>query len=434
MGSPPAVVAVASVLLVALAGNVLHVSNAFMLQTRTAGRHRPSGGAGGEPAAVARNAFATKLPLPACRWSPTEHRQRRVRRGIAGPAAAWTMPHQQRQRQQQQQRQQQKWCQGQQGQRGTTSMLAAAAAAADQVGPGSVVVFDTDVRGRPPALGLVTDSTMTKKKTTYTVQPAGGTGAATVAPRQLRYVVPGGSSYQASDLTAFEEEQEVDEGLMEEAWLMMLEETAAAATAGLGGGDAGAAAGGGSPSSDDPRGMAELLFGAGEPTPQQCYQAFRLLEGRDGALYFKRRRDGTYECRTRWGCAGVYPWRFVMFPLSCGGIETNSSVCIHGEFVVLSFLVKEGAMQGLRSMPRLAGISSVRKSNTGGTGAITPAAATPPTPYRILPSPREARKSHPTPRPPLRCHSRGWFHDILRPGLALRRVVRGVVAHTAGKQ
>lgn len=82
---------------------------------------------------------------------------------------------------------------------------------------------------------------------------------------------------------------------------MMLEESAAAATAGLGGGDAAAAAAeSGSSSSDDPRGMAELLFGVGEPTPQQCYQAFRLLEGRDGVLFFKRRRDGTYECRTRW--------------------------------------------------------------------------------------------------------------------------------------
>lgn len=178
-------------------------------------------------------------------------------------------------------------------------MSAAAGAAADQIGPGSMVVFETDVRGRPPMLGLVTDSSVGKKKSTYSVQAVGGGGKATVAPRQVRYVVPGGSGYQASDLAAFEEPQQFDEGLMEEAWDMMLEESTAAATAGLeGGGGGGKGAGAGS-SSDDPRGMAELLFGVGEPTPRQCYQAYRLLEGRDGTLYFKRRRDGSYECRSR---------------------------------------------------------------------------------------------------------------------------------------
>lgn len=150
-------------------------------------------------------------------------------------------------------------------------------------------------------LGLVTDSSVGKKKSTYSVQAVGGGGKATVAPRQVRYVVPGGSSYQASDLTAFDKQQDCAEGLMEEAWDMMLEESTAAATAGLDG-SGGAGAAGSSSTSDDPRGMAELLFGVGEPTPQQCYQAYRLLEGRDGALYFKRRRDGTYECRSRWVC------------------------------------------------------------------------------------------------------------------------------------
>lgn len=49
----------------------------------------------------------------------------------------------------------------------------------------------------------------------------------------------------------------------------------------------------------EPRGMAELLFGAADPAPQQCYEAFRLLEGPEGVLRFKRRRDGHYEARTR---------------------------------------------------------------------------------------------------------------------------------------
>ncbi|CAM9122345.1 unnamed protein product [Ectocarpus sp. 8 AP-2014] len=164
--------------------------------------------------------------------------------------------------------------------------------AADQIGPGSVVVFDSDVRGRPPALGLVTESSVGKKKLTYTVQPveaaSGSSTKTTVAARQVRYIVPGGSGYQAADLAAFEDSPEIDEGLIEEAWDMMLEES----TAGSGGAAAAAA-------NDDPRGMAELLFGVGDPSPQQCYHAFRLLEGRDGTLYFKRRRDGTYECRSK---------------------------------------------------------------------------------------------------------------------------------------
>lgn len=192
----------------------------------------------------------------------------------------------------------------------TTTTTTMSAAAADQLGPGSIVVFESDIRGRPPALGLVTGTSTGKKKPTYSVQraSAGGGGggkpvSTMVAPRQVRYVVPGGSRYQAEDLAVFEEqEEEIDGELIEEAWDMMLEENAAAATAGLDGSGGGGGGGGAdsSSTSDDPRGMAELLFGVGEPTPQQCYQAFRLLEGREGTLYFKRRRDGTYECRSRW--------------------------------------------------------------------------------------------------------------------------------------
>lgn len=269
-------------LLLACGGN--HASYAFMLQShqrsdarQPAGSHLRSSFT--QQHSAIRISADARLHRRACHWGP-----------------------------QQQHRPQQQWAQGEAATpllrlspplRSRAARLAAAVtttmSAADQIAPGSIVVFESEVRGRPPSLGLVTDSSVSKKKSTFTIQPSGGSNKAIVAPRQVRYVVPGGSGYQATDLAVFEEQPEVDEGLMGEAWDMMLEESTAAATAGLDG-EKGAGA---SSTSDDPRGMAELLFGVGEPTPQQCYQAFRLLEGRDGTLYFKRRRDGTYECRSR---------------------------------------------------------------------------------------------------------------------------------------
>lgn len=290
--------------LVAFAGNGVHVSTAFMLQS---GRHQLEGdGAGSsQHRANARHSITARHQLPSCRWSLTQQQQgqRRRRQQQWETALLLSSPFQ---RLQPHRSSRTARSFSAETTTTTTTMAAAAAAApaADQIGLGSMIVFETDVRGRVPMLGLVTDTSVGKKKSTYSVQPVGTGGKATVAPRQVRYIVPGGSGYQASDLATFEEQQEFDEGLMEEAWDMMLEESKAAVLAGLdGGGDEGAGAGAGSSSSstsDDPRGMAELLFGVGEPTPQQCYQAFRLLEGRDGTLYFKRRRDGTYECRSRW--------------------------------------------------------------------------------------------------------------------------------------
>lgn len=178
----------------------------------------------------------------------------------------------------------------------STSM--SAAGPDDRVRPGSVVVFETDVKGRGPTLGLVMDKA-SKKKALFTVKPA-ASGSVAVPLRQVRYVVPGGSEYQEADLAAFESQAPADESLLVEAWQMLLEESAAAATSATA-----AAVEGGAKSEDskagtsDPRGMAELLYGAVEPTPQECYQAFRLLEGREGALYFKRLRDGSYESRSR---------------------------------------------------------------------------------------------------------------------------------------
>lgn len=257
----------------AIGGSSRHVS-AFMLQSHAFKPKLEAGGGGGLRPRYSQVPTATR--------SGTDFRLQRS-------AESWTLSRHQQQLLQCRTEQQQH--------RASRTARSAAAAttmsAADQIGPGSVVVFDSDVRGRPPALGLVTESSVGKKKLTYTVQPveaASGSSSTktTVAARQVRYVVPGGSGYQAADLAAFEDNPEVDEGLIEEAWDMMLEESAAASD-----GAAGEAA------NDDPRGMAELLFGVGDPSPQQCYHAFRLLEGRDGTLYFKRRRDGTYECRSR---------------------------------------------------------------------------------------------------------------------------------------
>lgn len=184
--------------------------------------------------------------------------------------------------------------------------MSASSSPEDLVRPGSVVVFEADTKGRAPTLGLVMDK-VGKKKALFAVKPAAsGSVNVNVALRQVRYVVPGGSVYEAADLTAFEKQAPVDESLLEEAWQMLLEESAAAALA-----TATAAGEGGETSEEedskagtsDPRGMAQLLYGAVEPTPQECYQAFRLLEGREGALYFKRLRDGSYESRSR--CVGA---------------------------------------------------------------------------------------------------------------------------------
>lgn len=198
--------------------------------------------------------------------------------------------------------------------------MSASSSPEDLVRPGSVVVFEADVKGRAPTVGLVIDK-VGKKKALFSVKPAAsGSVNVNVALRQVRYVVPGGSVYEAADLTAFEEQAPVDESLLEEAWQMLLEESTAAAvatsTASVEGGEKGEEEGHKAGTSD-PRGMAQLLYGAVEPTPQECYQAFRLLEGREGALYFKRLRDGSYESRSRWVGACVYfvsarvEWSFV---------------------------------------------------------------------------------------------------------------------------
>ena len=169
----------------------------------------------------------------------------------------------------------------------------------DLAPPGTIVAFETEARGRSSVLGLVVDRTGGKKKPALRVKPASaGAPTVTVALRQVKYVVPGGSGYFETDLANFEEEEtaeaDVDDSLLEEAWQVLLEEDES------GDADGGGGFGGGGERAgvNDPRSMAQLLFGVVEPSPKECYRAFRLLEG-EGALRFKRRRDGRYECRSR---------------------------------------------------------------------------------------------------------------------------------------
>lgn len=178
----------------------------------------------------------------------------------------------------------------------------------DPAPPGTIVAFETETKGRSTTLGLVIDRVVGKKKSALKVKlacrtAAGGAAIVTVAMKQVKYVVPGGSGYLETDLASFEHEENyqdgnitavVDGSILQEAWEMLLEEDEARDVLGDGGGERAAVC--------DPRDMAQLLFGIVEPTPKECYRAFRLLEG-EGSLYFKRRRDGLYECRSR--CALV---------------------------------------------------------------------------------------------------------------------------------
>lgn len=178
----------------------------------------------------------------------------------------------------------------------------------DPAPPGTIVAFDTETKGRSTALGLVIDRVGGKKKSALRVKPAwttaaGGAATVTVAMKQVKYVVPGGSGYLETDLASFEHEENdqdggitatVDGSILEEAWEMLLEEDETRDVPGDRGGERAGVC--------DPRDMAQLLFGVVKPTPKECYRAFRLLEG-EGSLYFKRRRDGLYECRSR--CALV---------------------------------------------------------------------------------------------------------------------------------
>lgn len=174
----------------------------------------------------------------------------------------------------------------------------------DPAPPGTIVAFETETKGRSTTLGLVIDRVGGKKKSALRVKlawrtAAGGAATVIVAMKQVKYVVPGGSRYLETDLASFEHEENdqdgditavVDGSVLQEAWEMLLEEDEARDVLGDGGGERAGVC--------DPRDMAQLLFGVVEPTPKECYRAFQLLEG-EGSLYFKRRRDGLYECRSR---------------------------------------------------------------------------------------------------------------------------------------
>lgn len=172
------------------------------------------------------------------------------------------------------------------------------------VRPGCIVAFDPETKGGGggPVLGLIL-GTVGKKKGTFNTRPAaaaaaGSTSTVAVALRQVKYLLPGGNEYQESDLMYFDAMKPADSSLLEDAWEMLLEEALEAGAAA----ETGTAEnGGGAPAAgtSEPRSLAELLFGSADPTPQECYQAFRLLEGAEGTLRFKRQRDGHYEARSR---------------------------------------------------------------------------------------------------------------------------------------
>lgn len=113
---------------------------------------------------------------------------------------------------------------------------------------------------------------------------------------------------------AFQALPAADSSLVEDVWEMLLEEGVAAAGAAGTGAKPDASAAGASAGTTEPMSMAQLLFGVVDPSPQECYQAFRLLEGAQGALRFKRLWDGHYEARTRY--VGGYADRVVSVLMS----------------------------------------------------------------------------------------------------------------------
>lgn len=160
----------------------------------------------------------------------------------------------------------------------------------DLVRSGCLVAFEPDTKSSGPVLGLVIDK-VGKKKNMFSISPAAAVAAGNaanvaVALRQILYVIPGGGAYTTDDLIAFDSEPSLDASLLGDVWQMLLEESVDVE-------DELALAG-----TTNPRAMAELLLGEENPNPRQCYGAFRLLQ-REGALRFKRRRDGQYEARSR---------------------------------------------------------------------------------------------------------------------------------------
>lgn len=215
------------------------------------------------------------------------------------------------------------------------------------VRPGCLIAFEPETKGTRLTLGLILDR-MGKKKNMFTVRPAAAaaarsSGTLAVALRQVRYLVPGGNTYEEPDLASFEVETQVESSLIEEAWDVLLEEAAEAAAAAADSTDDAQSDGGSGGSvgsmpprgTSDPRGMAELLFGAVDPSPQECYQAFCVLEGRDGALRFKRRRDGYYEPRTRYVEGRVERVTFSSWFNRSVNVEFAANLCDERELVSL---------------------------------------------------------------------------------------------------
>lgn len=169
----------------------------------------------------------------------------------------------------------------------------------DLVRSGCLVAFEPDTKSSGPVLGLVVDK-VGKKKNMFTVAPAAAVAAGNaanvaVALRQIVYVIPGGGAYTTDDLIAFHNEPPLDASLLGDVWQMLLEESADAISRKSSGIEDELGLAG----TTNPRAMAELLLGEENPNPSQCYGAFRMLQREEGALRFKRRRDGQYEARSR---------------------------------------------------------------------------------------------------------------------------------------
>ncbi|KAG5187095.1 hypothetical protein JKP88DRAFT_267938 [Tribonema minus] len=148
--------------------------------------------------------------------------------------------------------------------------------AAFDIEPGCLIMFERN-SGDQAVLGLVTER---DGKRNFLVE--GPTGKLSVAPKAVRYVLPGGASYTSQQRhglasAATNSAQEDEETLVHTAWELLVEDPDLLE------------------GPLTPGAFAELALGGS--TPQDCLAAFGLLTGEWGRLYFKAKGDGAYEAR-----------------------------------------------------------------------------------------------------------------------------------------
>eukprot|EP00611_Tribonema_gayanum_P016936 TRINITY_DN2942_c0_g1_i1.p1 TRINITY_DN2942_c0_g1~~TRINITY_DN2942_c0_g1_i1.p1 ORF type:complete len:849 (+),score=270.96 TRINITY_DN2942_c0_g1_i1:58-2547(+) len=148
--------------------------------------------------------------------------------------------------------------------------------AAFDIEPGCLIMFERN-SGDQAVLGLVTER---DGKRNFLVE--GPTGKLSVAPKAVRYVLPGGASYTSQQRhglasAATSSAQEDEETLVHTAWELLVEDPDLLE------------------GPLTPGAFAELALGGS--TPQDCLAAFGLLTGEWGRLYFKAKGDGAYEAR-----------------------------------------------------------------------------------------------------------------------------------------